>query len=171
MILKVKKLHEDSILPSKKNKDDAGWDVYAKSFKINGEMDCNGFYSKINYIEYFTGISIQPVGQNGEKYFTYLAPRSSISSSNLIQCNSYGLIDTGYTGELIVRYKYIADPSDFFIIGDRISINVNMDKIYKVGDKIAQLIVTKQEIVDLEPVETLDSTERGSGGFGSTGKN
>ncbi len=104
-----------------------------------------------------------------KKYFTYLAPRSSISKTNLVQCNSYGLIDNGYTGELIVRYKYIPNAEDFVFTDGRLSININPDKIYKVGDKIAQLIVTQQEIVDVLETSEIVSTDRGSNGFGSSG--
>jgi len=183
MKLKIKKNYPDAKLPTRANESDAGLDVYAYSVKIDGELiEGTNLYKKINFIEYDCGISIQPEDRyfaagrwfKSEKgHFTYLAPRSSISKTNLVQANSYGLIDNGYTGSLLIRYKYIPQPVDFiFIHPDKwpnFGLHIDESRIYKVGDKIGQLIVTEQQIVSIEEVDDLNKTDRGTGGFGSSG--
>jgi dUTP pyrophosphatase len=180
MILKVKKNYQDSKIPTRANESDAGLDVYAYSMKIVGET-LDGFtnlYKRIDYIEYDCGISIQPISftsnlRERHDYFTYLAPRSSISKTNLIQSNSYGLIDSGYTGSLMIRYKYIPQAQDFVFLNPEkwpnFGIEIDENRIYKIGDKIAQLIVTMQHSVSIAEYLSLDETERGNGGFGSSG--
>ena len=89
--------------------------------------------------------------------------------------NSIGLIDAGYRGELLIRFKYITQPEDVFakIRGHQSTIpmltNVNMEKIYKKGERIAQLVIAETHKVEFEIVEELSETDRGKGGFGSTG--
>lgn len=83
-----------------------------------------------------------------------LAPRSSMSNTPLRCANSVGIIDEDYRGELSIVYE-----------------NVSC-KDYEVarGDRIAQLIIVPIAIVDVEEAQTLSETERGDGGYGSTGK-
>lgn len=184
MNLLIKKNYESSKLPTRANPSDAGLDVYAHSFKIVGENlgENTDLWKRIDYIEYDCGISIQPVGDlinftvKGavyNQYFTYLAPRSSISKTNLVQANSYGLIDAGYSGPLLIRYKYIPQPVDFVFYDAQkwpnFGIVIDMERIYKVGDKIGQLIVTQQEEVKCIEVTELGETDRGDKGFGSSG--
>lgn len=109
------------------------------------------YYDKDHkYHEYGTGIAIQiPEG-----YEAQLRPRSSIRKSSLVLVNSPATIDRDYTGELIVTFKEIDDRED----------------IYSVGDRVAQLVIAPVPKVTFVEVSELDSTERGSGGFGSTGK-
>ena len=89
--------------------------------------------------------------------------------------NSVGLIDCGYRGELLVRFKYITQPEDIHarILGHQATIplltKVNMDKIYTKGERIAQLVIAETHKVEFEIVEELSETDRGKGGFGSTG--
>ena len=85
------------------------------------------------YIEYKTGIAIQPP----KGHHTELFPRSSISKYNLLLCNSIGLIDEGYTGEIILRFKIIGDLSDLSKLTTK---NFNF---YKKGDKIGQIVIRK----------------------------
>lgn len=87
-------------------------------------------------------------------YYSYfLFPRSSISKTPLILKNSIGLIDAGYTGELMAAmYNTSSDP---FLI--------------KRGDRYVQLVNPNLEGVSFELVEDVRTTTRGSGGFGSTG--
>ena len=91
--------------------------------------------------------------------------------------NSICLIDADYRGEILLRFKYIWQPNDFIYVpstdgnsvtvGSQIAGKPNLDKIYKKGDKICQLKVTKVEGVKFTLVDVLDSTTR-TGGFGST---
>ena len=96
-------------------------------------------------------------------------PRSSVSKYNLTLANSIGLIDADYRGEVLLRFKYNWQPEDYRIRTDNLlEGRVNVDKLYKKGDKVCQLKVTKVENVKFELVDELDSTNRGDGGFGST---
>ena len=83
-----------------------------------------------------------------------LVPRSSMSKTPLRCANSVGIIDSDYRGELSVAYENIS-CSDYMIFR---------------GDRIAQLIIVPIAIVDVEEAQTLSETERGDGGYGSTGK-
>lgn len=143
MELKFKKLHADAKIPTRAHAKDAGLDLTAVSMEYNREYD---FY------EYDTALAVEiPSG-----YVGFLAPRSSISKTGMHMCNSMGTIDCGYLGPIKARFY---KPT---IAGFR-------SESYKVGDKIAQLILVP--IALPTPVETgnLNDTARGQGGFGSTG--
>ena len=79
-------------------------------------------------------------------------PRSSIRKTDLILSNSVGVIDSGYRGELKATFK-----------------RTGLTK-YSVGERAAQIIILPYPEVEFEEVEELNNTERGEGGFGSTGK-
>lgn len=139
-MLKIKKLYEAVETPSYACYGDAGLDLKAMSITVTED-----------YIEYGTGLAIEiPYG-----FAAFIFPRSSISNYSLILANSVGVVDSGYKGELKVRFKKIG----------------NKDKIYELGDKVAQLVLMPIAIAtSIEVVEELTPTERGSGGFGHTGK-
>lgn len=143
--LKIKKLNELAKLPTQATPGSAGWDLYATDEKLF--LD-----GPITYVEYKTSIAIQiPKGHIG-----LIFPRSSISSNTtLMLANAVGLIDSDYTGEITARFKSLA---------------MGASKRYKVGERIAQLVIMPYPEVSLEEVQELDSTERGTGGWGSTGK-
>jgi dUTP pyrophosphatase len=83
--------------------------------------------------------------------------------------NCIGLIDADYRGEVLLRFKYQWQPEDYRIRTDNLIEGiVNSNKLYKKGDKVCQLKVTKVENVEFVLVNELDSTNRGEGGFGST---
>lgn len=82
-----------------------------------------------------------------------LFPRSSNSESDLILSNSVGVIDSGYRGEVMLKFK----PSGSGIKG------------YGVGDRVGQLIILPYPQIEFEECDELSETERGSGGYGSTG--
>ena len=101
------------------------------------------------YYEYGTGIAMElPQG-----YVGLLFPRSSISKTDHYLRNSVGVVDSGYRGEIKLR----------------MSIPALGEKEYRIGDRIAQLIIMKLPWVEIEEVEELSDTDRGEGGFGSTG--
>ena len=148
------------------NTGDAGWDVIAQSEpKIVGQIAYGPYWEKIDYIEYDTGLEIAPE----EGYHTLVMPRSSISKTNLFLRNSVGLIDNGYRGTIKLRFGYIFQPHDMIVDGGKLLCEVDMGQIYKKYDKIGQLVFTKT----IEPTEfevgALNQTQRGTGGFGSTG--
>jgi dUTP pyrophosphatase len=79
-------------------------------------------------------------------------PRSSIRKTDLLLSNSVGVIDAGYRGEIQATFKKTGGA------------------VYKIGDRGAQLIIIPHPIVEWNEVNELNNTERGEGGFGSTGK-
>lgn len=140
--VKIKKLVKHAIIPKYVHKDDAGMDLFA----IDKYKD-----DHYKFIEYGTGLAVQiPKG-----YMGLLFPRSSISKSCHVLSNSVGVIDSSYTGELKVRFRY--DEEIEYLQ-------------YAVGDRVAQFIVLPYPKIEFEEVKELDQTERGDGGFGSSGK-
>lgn len=158
--------------PQKKG--DVGFDLVATSDpKIVGAItgENSPYYESIDYIEYDVDLKIEMP----EGYFGLIFPRSSLSNKNLQLCNSVGVIDNGFRGNLKARFNYIHQPKDFthlkYVKGDYIYENfvteIDMDKIYKKGDRIGQIVFFKSLIPELVEGE-VSETERGSGGFGST---
>jgi dUTP pyrophosphatase len=99
-------------------------------------------------ISYGYGISMEiPKGFMGLVF-----PRSSIRKYDLALTNCVGVIDSGYRGEIQATFKKTGGA------------------VYKIGDRGAQIIIMPHPIVDFVEVEELTNTERGEGGFGSTGK-
>ena len=103
-----------------------------------------------NFYEYGTDIAMQvPKG-----YVGLLFPRSSISNTDHYLRNSVGVIDSGYRGEIKIR----------------MSIPHLGSKEYLIGDKIAQLVIIQLPWVEIEEVKSLNNSDRGEGGFGSSGE-
>lgn len=142
MHLPVKKLADNAIIPKAAYAGDAGIDLSSTE-----DLVLKPFERRLVP----TGLAIGlPEGYAG-----FVTPRSgSAIKQGLSIVNAPGLIDSGYRGELKVILINL-DPQN--------------DIVIKAGDRIAQLVVMKVE--QLQPVETseLDSTERGTGGFGSSG--
>ena len=91
-----------------------------------------------------------PAGYEGQ-----VRPRSGLALKHGITVlNSPGTIDADYRGE--VKVLLINHSQEPFLIAD--------------GERVAQLIIAKHETIEWQPVTTLDDTERGEGGYGSTGK-
>lgn len=138
--IKFKKLVETAKTPTKAHPTDAGADLTAVSREWNEEY---------RYWVYGTGIATEiPEG-----YVGLVFPRSSIRKYTLAQCNCIGVIDSHYRGEIMISYK----PTS------------NVQELYEVGDKIAQLIIIPYPEVSYKEVETLSETDRGENGHGSSG--
>ena len=138
MEVKIKKLNEAAVIPQYAKQGDAGLDLTATSRR----MDRKGF------IEYGTGLAVEiPSG-----YVGLVFPRSSISKIKMTLCNSVGVIDSGYRGEILCRFK----PST---VGQG---------VYEVGDKIAQLVVIPYPQIKLVEVQELSESARADTGFGSS---
>ncbi len=135
---------EDARLPAYMNPGDAGADLYAAETVA---LDAAGGRGLIP-----TGIAIAiPDGYAG-----FVQPRSGLAAKHGITClNTPGLIDSGYRGEIKV-----------------LLINTDPSHEYKVeaGTRIAQLVIQKVENVNFSLTDSLDETQRGAGGFGSSGK-
>lgn len=143
--VKVKKLDPKAVVPKYATNGAAALDLTAISEKVVSE---NG----VAYVEYGTGLAFEiPEG-----YVGLIFPRSSISSNTtLVLANSVGVIDSDYRGEVKFRFKTIVPVAS---------------KKYKVGERVGQIIIVPYPSVTLEEVDELGDTERGSGGYGSTGK-
>lgn len=103
-------------------------------------------------------------------YVGLLFPRSSNANKDLLLSNSVGVIDSGYRGEVIMKYKpsqrYLTDEKGKY---DYDGIHWEGD-IYEIGERIGQLIILPYPQIEFKEVSELSETERGSGGYGSTGK-
>lgn len=152
MNVKVKKLNDKAIIPAYSKPGDAGLDLTATSKSYEGDN-----------VVYGTGLAIEiPEG-----YVGLLFPRSSLSNYDLSLTNSVGVIDSGYRGELIFKFKetlkqpYQTDNGEYTQADGR---------AYKVGERIGQLLIIPYPKVELVEVKELSSSERGSGSYGSSGK-
>ncbi len=140
-VLKVrfKKLVENAVMPTYKTVGAAGMDITT----IRTEVIDYG-----NQLKAYTGIAVEiPKG-----YVGLLFPRSSISQTGLILANSVGVVDSGYRGEIKLRFKWIKGA-----------------KQYNVGDRIGQLVILPYPIIELLEVDELTQTARAAEGFGSSG--
>lgn len=136
------KLEKNAQVPTYAHDTDAAADLYALE---DVTLDGNTKGNKIH-----TGVSIQlPEG-----WLAMILPRSSMGAKTPLRLsNSVGLIDSGYRGELGVLYDNISDvPYEI-----------------KAGDRIAQLLVMPSYRFQAKVVESLEDSDRGEGGFGSTG--
>lgn len=141
MNIKIKPNHENFKMPERAHDNDTGWDVFAAA---------EHQWVNDNTIEYDLGFSVEiPEG-----YYLELHPRSSVSKTDLVLANSVGIIDEGYRGPVKARFKCFDSERGV---------------IYNPGDKIAQLVLRKRHDMEFELVEELTETQRGEGGFGSTG--
>lgn len=183
-ILKNKHFQTEADFPKRGSKDSSGYDIIATSNpNIIGEVgQVSGTWDRVDYIEYNTNLHIAASHKEGSdgvfrewrRFFDSLVfPRSSISKTNLILANSIGLIDNDYRNSIKLRFKYIFQPEDLCAatdLGGRIVGKINEDKIYKKGQKIGQLKFSQVIDAEFELADELTDTERGEGGFGSTGE-
>lgn len=138
--VKVKKLSENAIIPSYSKDGDAGLDLTIT--RIISETK--------NDITYGYGLAFEiPKG-----YVGLLFPRSSIRSTDLLLTNSVGVIDSGYRGEIQTTFK--KNPK-------------NNGLQYGVGDRACQIIIVPYPKINIIESTDLNNSERGVGGFGSTG--
>lgn len=139
MKVKIKKLHENAVIPKYAKNGDAGLDLTCIIEKWNEDN---------TMVTYDTGLAVEiPEG-----YVGLLFPRSSIAKTSLNLANSVGVIDSGYRGPIIFKYRY---PEEGIV--------------YEIGDRVGQLLILPYPQIEFEEVEELSDTERGSGSYGSTG--
>lgn len=154
MKIKIKRLSENAVLPVKAHATDAGFDLTATSCNIdeNGAM------------VYGTGIAVEiPDG-----YVGFVFPRSSIAKKDIVLSNCVGVIDSGYRGEVMAKFK----PTNYFNYYEdcgRIVERPHDGSIYGIGERIAQLIIMPIPEIEFEEAEELSDSERGIGGYGSSG--
>lgn len=140
MKVRIKKLHENAVIPSYAKPGDAGLDLTATSKS----------YDRHHNVVYGTGLAFEiPEG-----YVGLLFPRSSNFRYNVLLTNSVGVLDSGYRGEVMFKYRCASGSGTD----------------YKIGDRIGQLIILPYPQVEFELADELSETERGAGGYGSTGR-
>ena len=153
---------------------DAGYDLFARENpKVTGnpvgkKQTLTATYKSIDYIEYDTKLIIAPADER--EIYAMVYPRSSLSKYNLSLANSVGVIDSGFRDTIKLRFRYIIQPEDLIIKDGKIEgAKINEEKIYKKGDKIAQLIWCIHTHPLLNFNDKIPPSERELGGFGSTG--
>ena len=141
MSLKVKKLTFDAVVPTRGSDGAVGYDLYSSEDAIVPHQAGRALVG--------TGITVVlPPGVYGR-----VAPRSGLAVKHCINVGA-GVIDPDYTGEIkVVLFNH--GMNDFEI---------------KKGDRIAQLVLERCETPPIEEISIVEDTERGSGGFGSTGQ-
>lgn len=158
--VKFKKLNDNAVIPSYAKLGDAGLDLTAVSKSYSKEY---------GYTEYGTGLAIQiPKG-----YVGLLFPRSSISKTFLTLANSVGVLDSGYRGEITFRFfqnteMVIEHLEEEEVLLPR-PLGNSHNTTYKIGDRIGQLLIIPYPQIELEEVDELDQSERGTKGYGSSG--
>lgn len=140
--MKFKKLTTTAITPTRGSPNSAGLDLYA---------DADVLVSSGASVMLGTGIAIEiPMDHVGLVFI-----RSSVGKAGVALANSVGVIDSDYRGEIKLCLTYTAGNGGHYI---------------RRGQAIAQLVVMPYVHVELVEVDALSTTERGSGGFGSTGQ-
>ena len=140
--MRFKKLTPTAITPTRGTPGAAGLDLYADQevLVVDGCTKTLG-----------TGIAVEvPEGYVGLVFL-----RSSMGKTGIALANAVGVIDSDYRGEIKLCLTYVAGMGGHFI---------------RQGDRIAQIVVLPAPTFDLIEVDALSTTDRGAGGFGSTGK-
>ena len=144
--LKIKLTHPNAKLPTKAHPDDAGYDLTAVSKTYLATPDVA--------VEYDLGFAMQlPPNHVG-----LIFPRSSIRKTDMMLRNCVGVIDENYTGNVTATFGYFNKKEHIYSQVE-----------YKVGERVAQLVVVPLAQLEIEQVDELDETDRGSGGYGSSG--
>lgn len=146
MKIRIKKLHEDAVIPKYATNGSSGFDLVALE-------DVRFDPGETKLVK--TGLAIDV----GYGYELQVRPRSGLSLKTPLRvANSPGTVDSDYRGEVCV------------IISNTISNKGYEPYLIKKGDRIAQGVVCPVVQADIEVVDYLDDTARGAGGFGSSGK-
>ena len=140
MVVKIKKLVPEAVVPKKAHADDAGFDLVAVSAGFeDGRWVCH------------TGLAFEiPKG-----YMGLVFPRSSIVKKDMDMANSVGVIDSNYRGKVTACF--------------RLTGSLEFPK-YVAGERCCQIIIMPYPEIEFVEADELSGTERGDGGYGSTGK-
>ncbi len=152
--MRIKKAHPAAVIPAYAKSGDAGMDLTAVSVEFKNPRKI-----KVDF-----GIQLEiPEG-----YVGFLFPRSSVHKTFCRLSNSVGVIDSGYRGNVMA----IFDVLD--VCGENVESELEAlslaEKIYAPGTRCAQLIILPFPKVEVVEANELSSSERGEGGFGSSGK-
>ena len=139
--IRFKRLTPAAVIPKRGSASAAGYDLTA--IRITGSEDQPGL------IRIGTGIAVEiPEGYAG-----FIFPRSSVYKTRSILSNCVGVVDSDYRGEIMAAF-----------------FSWNRDIFYHVGDRFAQMVILPVPAVEFLEAEELSATERGTGGYGSTGR-
>ena len=144
MEIKCKKIKKHAILPTFGSLSAAGCDLYAC-------LDKNCYIKPGETVKIGTGLSMAPPQ---DTWLGIFARSGLATKQGLRPANCVGVIDSDYRGEIIVAVHN----------------DSNKTRIINHGDRIAQMIIFPRYSFKFKEVDELSETERGSGGFGSTGK-
>ena len=174
--VKIKKLHPDAVVPTYAHETDCGMDLTAVSRT----------FDEYGNVVYGFGLAFEiPEGYAG-----FIFPRSSNHKSGLLLTNSVGVIDSSYRGEVTAKFasrftmtrprtfveklKMLFETPKTFCKNCYINVNTNPcfdEKVnYNIGDRVAQMVILPYPKIEFVEVDELSDTERGTGGYGSTGK-
>lgn len=137
--IRLKKLNPTAVTPSYSKDGDAGMDLTATTIISH----------TIDQVTYGTGISLEIP----KDYVGLVFPRSSIRKYDLELTNSVGVIDSGYRGEIQLTFNKVN----------------NKTTLYNVGDRVGQIMIIPYPKINFVESDELTTTERGEGGFGSSG--
>lgn len=185
MKVRFKKLSEKAVMPRKAHATDAGLDLVATS----------RVFDKDGKLVYGTGLAVEiPEG-----YVGLLFPRSSVARKDLQLSNGVGVIDSGYRGEIMLKFNpalvYVdkgrtgkdatdyqgSDETDMSL--EEVTFHGRSRKypdvedgflpfaprVYEVGERVGQLVILPCPEIETEEADTLSESERGEGGYGSSG--
>ena len=139
--VQIRRVHPDAVVPQYAVDGDACFDLTAVSLTTDA----------VGNLVYDTGLAFAiPPGHVG-----LLFPRSSVARTSLTLRNSVGVIDSGYRGTVMLKYRDAGHAGD---------------APYKAGDRVGQMLVLPLPTVRFEEVAEFAATARGEGGFGSTGR-
>ena len=137
MRVRIKKTHPNAVIPAYANFGDAAVDLVATKV----------WKDEFGNICYGTGLAMEIP----PRFVGLLFPRSSVSKKDLRLANSVGVIDSGYRGEIILKF------------------DANGENLYNVGDRVGQLMLIENPTIHFVEVINLPASDRAFGGFGSTG--
>ena len=141
MKVNIKKITADAVIPQYAKPGDAGLDLTAV---------WSSYDPKTSIKTYGTGLCVEiPTGHVG-----LLFPRSSVHKFSLTLANCVGVVDSGYRGELIFKFRVLSEGNNHS---------------YTKGDRVGQLLILPYPKIDFQEVKELEASDRGAGGFGSTG--
>jgi dUTP pyrophosphatase len=166
MKVKVKKLHPNAVIPTYATNGSAGMDLTATRMEIDNDG---------NLVAH-TDLAFEiPKG-----YVGLLFPRSSISKKDISLANSVGVLDSDYRGEVTFKFKShfkFVNPLKFWwevIVRNKDVVSFlcynQWRHVYGVGDRVGQIVIVQHPEIEFIESDDLSETERGAGGYGSTGR-
>jgi dUTP pyrophosphatase len=151
MVINIMTLDDKAVVPKYAKDGDAGLDLTATSFKQD----------EYGNVVYGTGLAMEiPEG-----YVGLIFPRSSNSKKDLYLTNHVGVVDSGYRGEIMFKFR----PTPQLTASSKTH-DYGKAGIYGVGERVGQMVIMPYPQIEFNPVLVLSDSDRGTGGYGSSGK-